>query len=49
MQTVLFQAELIVSNAHLTYTYPNNFETCLIPNHLFFGREFLLYPSIIFP
>ena len=41
MQTVLFQAELIIDNAPLTYVYPNTFETCLAPNYLLFGRQLL--------
>ena len=38
LQTVLFEVELIINNAPLTYVYPNTIETCLIPNHLLFGR-----------
>ena len=38
LQTVLFEAELIINNALLTYIYPNTIETCLTPNHLLFGR-----------
>ena len=38
IQTVLFEVELIINNAPLTYVYPNTIETCLIPNHLLFGR-----------
>ena len=41
LQTVLFEVELIISNAPLTYVYPNTIETCLKPNHLFFGRQLL--------
>ena len=38
LQTVLYKVELIISNASLTYVYPNTIETCLAPNHLLFGR-----------
>ena len=38
LQTVLFEVELIIINAPLTYVYPNSIETCLTPNHLLFGR-----------
>ena len=38
IQTVLFQAELIIGNAPLIYVYPNTLETCLTPNHFLFGR-----------
>ena len=38
IQTVLFEAELSIDNAPLTYVYPNTFETCLTPNYLLFGR-----------
>ena len=48
MQTVLFEGELIISNAPLTYVYTNTLETCLTPNHLLFGRKLLRSP-IIFP
>ena len=44
LQTVLFEAELIINNAPLTYVYPNTIETCLTPTHLLFGRQ-LLYSS----
>ena len=44
LQTVLFEVELIINNAPLTYVYPNTIETCLTPNHLLFGRQ-LLYSS----
>ena len=39
LQTVLFEVELIINNAPLTYVYPNTIETCLTPNHLLFGRN----------
>ena len=41
VQTVLFEVELIINNAPLTHVYPNIIETCLKPNHLLFGRQFL--------
>ena len=41
---MLFEVELIINNAPLTYIYPNTIETCLTPNHLLFGRQ-LLYSS----
>ena len=44
LQTVLFEVELIINNAPLTYVYPNAIETCLTPNHLLFGRQ-LVYSS----
>ena len=44
LQTVLFEVELVINNAPLTYVYPNTVETCLRPTHLFFDRE-LLYSS----
>ena len=46
IQTVLFEVELTINNAPLTYVYPNTTETCLTHNHLLFGRQ-LLYPSNI--
>ena len=48
IQTVLFEAELIIGNVPLTYVYPNTLETFVTPNHLSFGRH-LLYSPIIFP
>ena len=48
IQTVLLEAELIISDAPLTYFFPNTLETCLTPNHLLSGRQ-LLYSPIIFP
>ena len=48
MQTVRFEAELIIDNAPLTYVYPNTFETCLTPNYLLFGRQ-LLYSCLYSP
>ena len=48
MQTVRFEAELIIDNAPLTYVYPNTFETCLTPNYLLFGRQ-LLYSRLYSP
>ena len=44
LQAVLFEVELIINNAPLTYVYPNTIETCLTPNHLLLGRQ-LLYSS----
>ena len=44
LQTVLFEVELIIDNALLTYVYPNIIERCLTPNHLLFGKQ-LLYSS----
>ena len=41
LQTMLFEVELIVNNAPLTYVYPNTFESCLTPNYLVFGRQLL--------
>ena len=43
LQTVLFDVELIISNVPLTYIYPNIIETCLTPNHLLFGRHFIVF------
>ena len=34
LKTVLFEVELIINNAPLTYVYPNTIETCLTSNHL---------------
>ena len=42
--TVLFEVELIIDSAPLTYVYPNTIETCLTSNHLLFGWQ-LLYSS----
>ena len=44
LQTVLFEVELIINNAPITYVYPNTIETCLKPNRLLFRRQ-LLYSS----
>ena len=44
LQTVLFEVELIINNAPLTYVYLSTIETCLTPNHLLFGNQ-LLYSS----
>ena len=38
LQTVLYEVELIINNAPLTYVYPNTIGTCLTPNYLIFGR-----------
>ena len=40
---VLFEAELIINNAPLTYVYPNTIETYLTTNHLLIGIQ--LYSS----
>ena len=34
LQNVLFEVELTINNAPLTYVYPNAIETYLTPNHL---------------
>ena len=39
---MLFEVELIIINAPLTYVYPNTIETCLTPNYLLFGKQLLL-------
>jgi len=39
MQTVLMEVEQILNNSPLTYTYPNDLESCLTPNHLLYGRN----------
>ena len=44
LEVVLFEVELIINNAPLTYVYPNTKEKCLSPKHLLFGRQ-LLYSS----
>ena len=44
LQTILFEIEVIINNAPLTYVFPNTIETCLTPNNLLFGRQ-LLYSS----
>ena len=44
LQTMLFEVELIINNAPLTYVYSNTIGTCLTPNHLLFGRQ-LFYSS----
>ena len=41
---MLFEVQLVINNAPLTYVYPNTIETCLTPNHYLFGRQ-LLYSS----
>ena len=45
LQPVLFEVELIMNNAPLTYVYPNTIETCLKPNDLLFGRQFLYFSN----
>ena len=47
IQTVLFEVELIIKNAPLTYVYPNTKETCLTPNHFLFGRHLLYFSNTI--
>ena len=37
LHTVLFEVEMIISNASLTYVYPNTIEIFLTPNHWLFG------------
>ena len=44
IQTVLFAAELTITNASYTYVYPNTIETSLTPNHLLFAKK-LFYCS----
>ena len=44
LETVLFEVELIINNAPLTYFYRNTIETRLTSNQLLFGRQ-LLYSS----
>lgn len=39
MQTVLYEIECILNNRPLTYEYPTEFESCLSPNHMLFGRR----------
>ena len=45
LETVLFEVELIINNAPLTYAYPNTIETYLTPNHLLFGRQQLYHSN----
>ena len=45
LQTVLFEVELIINNALLTYVYPNTIGTCLTPNHLLFGRKLVYFSN----
>ena len=42
LQTILFEIERIINNRPITYFYDNESESCLIPNHLLFGRTLLL-------
>ena len=39
LQTELFEAELIIINASLTYVYPNTVGICLSPNYFLFDRQ----------
>ena len=41
LQTVLFEVELIVSNAPLIRVYPKTIKTCLTPNYLLFGKQLI--------
>ena len=45
LQTELFEVELIINNAPLTYVYPNTIGTCLTPNHLLFGRQLFYFSN----
>ena len=50
LQTVLFEVELIISNAPLTYVFPDTIETCLTFNHsticyLAVGRQLFYSPN----
>ena len=38
MQNVLFECEVILNNRPLTYIYPTDLTSCLMPNHLLYGR-----------
>ena len=42
LQTVLFEVELNINNALLTYIYPNTIETCLTPNLLFLAGSYYI-------
>ena len=44
LQTLLYEAEQIISNRLITKYYYDNEESCLTPNHLFYGRT-LKYSS----
>ena len=39
LQTMLFEAELVINNARLIYVYPNTIEICLTTSYLLFGRH----------
>ena len=43
LQIVLFEVELIINDAPLTYVYRNTIKTCLTPNHLLFGTQLLFF------
>ncbi|XP_057310554.1 uncharacterized protein LOC130648518 [Hydractinia symbiolongicarpus] len=45
MQTVLYEIECILNNLPLTYEYSTEFESCLSPNHMLFGRRLNLYSN----
>ena len=47
LETALFEVELIINNAPLTYVYPNTLETSIAPNHLLFNRQLLYSPNTI--
>ena len=42
LQTILFEIETITNNRPITYFYDDESESCLMPNHLLFGRTLLL-------
>ena len=42
LQTVLFEVELIINNAPLTYVYSNTIETCLTPYHSLADKYYIL-------
>ena len=44
-QTVFFEYEAILNNRMLTYIYPIDLTSCLIPNHLLYGP--VTQPSFI--
>ena len=41
LQTMLFEVELIIDNAPVTYVDPNTIETFLTPNYLLFCIQLL--------
>ena len=42
---MLFEVELIIDNAPLTYVYPNTIKTCVKPNHFSFDRQLLYFSN----